>query len=125
MAPDVIRVILADDHSVVRVGLRAVLGAAKDIEVVGEARNGREAVALVEQANPDVVVMDLDMPELDGASAMKEMIAKGFSARVLILTMHAEDEYLIPLMQAGAAGYLVKSAADRELVDAVRAIAHG
>jgi len=80
---------------------------------------------MAERFNPDVVIMDLDMPEVDGTEATKQMLAKGLSARVLILTMHVEEEYLIPLMEAGAGGYLVKSAADRELVDAVRAIAHG
>ena len=125
MTGDTIRVILADDHTVVRAGLRAVLGAAKDIEVIGEAKNGREAVAMAERFNPDVVIMDLDMPEVDGTEATKQMLAKGLAARVLILTMHVEEEYLIPLMEAGAGGYLVKSAADRELVDAVRALAHG
>jgi DNA-binding NarL/FixJ family response regulator len=125
MTGDLIRVILADDHAVVRAGLRAVLGAAKDIEVIGEAKNGRDAVAMTERFTPDVVVMDLDMPELDGTGATKEIIAKGLAARVLILTMHSEEDYLVPLLEAGAAGYLVKSAADRELVDAVRAVAHG
>jgi two-component system, NarL family, response regulator NreC len=125
MTGDLIRVVLADDHSVVRAGLRAVLGVAKDIEVIGEARSGREAVTLAERFNPDVIVMDLDMPELDGTAATKEIVAKGLAARVLVLTMHTEDDYLVPLIEAGAAGYLVKSAADRELVDAVRAVAHG
>jgi two-component system, NarL family, response regulator NreC len=125
MTNDLIRVVLADDHVVVRAGLRAVLGAAKDIEIIGEARNGREAVAMTERFQPDVVVMDLDMPDTDGVTATKEIVSKGLSARVLVLTMHAEEDYLIPLMEAGAAGYLVKSAADRELVDAVRAVAHG
>ncbi len=125
MTVDLIRVILADDHVVVRAGLRAVLGAAKDIEVIGEAKNGREAVAMVERFKPDVVVMDLDMPDTDGVAATKEIVSKGLVARVLVLTMHAEEDYLVPLMEAGAAGYLVKSAADRELVDAVRAVAHG
>jgi DNA-binding NarL/FixJ family response regulator len=125
MTDDIIRVVLADDHAVVRAGLKAVLGAARDIEVIGEAKNGLEAVTLAERFKPDVVVMDLSMPELDGASATREIIKKGLAARVLILTMHTEDDYLVPLMEAGAAGYLVKSAADRELVDAVRAVAHG
>jgi DNA-binding NarL/FixJ family response regulator len=120
-----IRVVLADDHAVVRAGLKAVLSAARDIEVVAEAKNGRVAVNLVERFKPDVVVMDLSMPELDGTAATKEIIEKGLSVRVLILTMHAEEDYLVPLMEAGAAGYLVKSVADRELVDAVRAVAHG
>src|SRR5512144_1475576 len=125
MTGDIIRVVLADDHAVVRAGLKAVLGAARDIEVIGEAKNGLEAVTLAERFKPDVVVMDLSMPELDGASATREIIKKGLAARVLILTMHTEDDYLVPLMEAGAAGYLVKSAADRELVDAVRAVARG
>jgi DNA-binding NarL/FixJ family response regulator len=125
MTSDLIRVVLADDHVVVRAGLRAVLGAAKDIEIIGEARNGREAVAMAERFHPDVVVMDLDMPDTDGVTATKEIMSKGLAARVLVLTMHSEEDYLVPLMQAGAAGYLVKSAADRDLVDAVRAVAHG
>lgn len=125
MSADVIRVILADDHSVVRAGLRAVLGTAKDIEVVGEASSGREAVALVEQLKPDVVVMDLSMDDMDGTAATREITAKSLATRVLVLTMHEEEDYLVPVIEAGAAGYLVKSVADRELVDAVRMIAHG
>jgi len=125
MTNDIIRVVLADDHVVVRAGLRAVLGAAKDIEIIGEARNGREAITMVERFQPDVVVMDLDMPDTDGVTATKEIVTKGLPSRVLVLTMHAEEDYLVPLMEAGAAGYLVKSAADRDLVDAVRAVAHG
>ena len=125
MTGDVIRVVIADDHAVVRAGLRAVLGSAKDIEVIGEARTGVEALAMAERYKPDVVIMDLGMPEMDGTAATKEIVAKGLTSRVLILTMQAEEDYLVPLMEAGAAGYLVKSVADRELVDAVRAIAHG
>ena len=122
---DQIRVILADDHAVVRAGLKAVLGAAKDIAVVGEASNGRDVVAFAERLNPDVVVMDLSMGDTDGLMATKELVAKGPRPRVLVLTMHAEEEYLVRALEAGAAGYLVKSAADRELVDAVRAVAYG
>jgi len=125
MLTDLIRVVLADDHTVVRAGLKAVLGTAKDIDVVGEARDGKEAVALVERFKPDVVVMDLSMAGMDGTAATKEIVAKGLATRVLILTMHPEEDYLVPLLEAGAAGYLVKSAADRELVDAVRAVANG
>ena len=123
--PDVIRVILADDHLVVRAGLKALLGTAKDIEVVGEATNGRDALALVERLAPDIAVLDLDMPQVDGLAATKELVARGSKTRVLILTMHTEDEYLITLLEAGASGYLVKNAADRELADAVRAVAAG
>ncbi|MGV3710006.1 MAG: response regulator [Gemmatimonas sp.] len=122
---DEIRVLLADDHAVVRAGLKAVLGTARDIAVVGEARNGREAVDTAMRLNPHVVVMDLSMDVLDGVAATRELRQQNSNARVLILTMHAEDEYLIPALEAGAAGYLVKSAADRELVDAVRAVANG
>ncbi|MCC6928768.1 MAG: response regulator transcription factor [Gemmatimonadaceae bacterium] len=125
MTSDLIRVVLADDHTVVRAGLKAVLGTAKDIDVVGEAKDGREAIALVDRFKPDVVVMDLSMAGMDGTAATKEIVAKGVSTRVLILTMHPEEDYLVPLLEAGAAGYLVKSAADRELVDAVRAVAKG
>lgn len=123
--PDVIRVILADDHLVVRAGLKALLGATKDIQVVGEATNGVDALALVERLTPDVAVFDLDMPQMDGAAATRELVARNTATRVLILTMHDEDEYLVSLLEAGAAGYLVKNAADRELADAVRAVASG
>ena len=125
MSGDLIRVLLADDHTVVRAGLKAVLGTARDIDVIGEARNGVEAVAMVDRFNPDVVVMDLSMDVKDGTAATKEIVAKGGDTRVLILTMHPEEDFLVPLLEAGAAGYLVKSAADRELVDAVRAVAKG
>jgi two-component system, NarL family, response regulator NreC len=125
MPGDVIRVVLADDHTVVRTGLKAVLAAAKDIDVVGEAKDGREAIALVERYKPDVVVMDLAMDGTDGLAATEEIIAKQHPSRVLVLTMHEEEEYLVPVLKAGAAGYLVKTAADRELVDAIRAVAHG
>ena len=94
-----IRVVLVDDHNVVRAGLKAVLGTANDIEVIGEGSTGKEAISLAERLDPDVIVMDLSMGEMDGAEATKELI--------------------------GASGYLVKSAADRELIDAVRAVAHG
>ncbi|HET7585575.1 MAG TPA: response regulator transcription factor [Gemmatimonadaceae bacterium] len=122
---DLIRVVLADDHAIVRAGLKAVLGTARDIDVVGEASNGREAIALVERFNPDVVVMDLSMAEMDGIAATKALAAREHPPQVLVLTMHAEEEYLVPLLEAGASGYLVKSAADRDLVDAVRTVAHG
>ncbi len=125
MTLEAIRVVLADDHAVVRAGLRAVLGTAKDIVVVGEATDGREAEALVDRLDPDVLVTDLAMGEHDGLATTKALVARGARVRVLVLTMHPEEEYLVPVLEAGASGYLVKSAADRELVDAVRAVAHG
>jgi DNA-binding NarL/FixJ family response regulator len=121
----VISVVLVDDHAVVKAGLKAVLGSAKDIQVIGEGNNGKDAVSLTKRLDPDVVVMDLSMGEMDGAEATKEIVAMKARSKVLILTMHAEDSYLVPLLEAGASGYLVKSAADRELIDAVRAVAHG
>lgn len=127
MSTSNIRVILADDHAIVRSGLKAVLSAAPDVHVIGEASNGKEAIALAERLRPDVVVMDLTMGEMDGIQATKTIAgdAKESSPRVLVLTMHAEEEYLVPLLEAGASGYLVKSAADRDLIDAVRTVARG
>ena len=125
MISESIRVVLADDHSVVRAGLKAVLGATPDITVIGEASDGREAVELVERLKPDVVVMDLSMPGVDGVAATKEIVASGVGTRVIILSMHAEEDYLVPAMEAGASGYLVKTNADRELVNAIRGVAHG
>jgi DNA-binding NarL/FixJ family response regulator len=121
----VITVVLVDDHAVVRAGLKAVLGTAKDIKVIGEGSTGKDAISLAARLDPDVIVMDLSMGEMDGTAATKELVDSQVRGRILILTMHAEDSYLVPLLEAGASGYLVKSAADRELIDAVRAVAHG
>ena len=125
MRDGTIKVVLVDDHAVVRAGLKAVLGSAKDIQVVGEGSNGKDAISLTERLDPDVIIMDLSMGEMDGATATREIVAKGARSKILILTMHAEDSYLVALLEAGALGYLVKSAADRELIDAVRAVAAG
>jgi len=122
---DLIRVVVADDHAVVRSGLKAVLGSARDIEVVAEAGSGREAIAAVDRFHPDVVLMDLTMADTDGLTATKTITDQGSTTRVLVLTMHTEEEYLVQVLQAGAAGYVVKSAADRELLDAVRTVARG
>lgn len=125
MSDDLIRVILADDHAVVRAGLRAVLGAAKDMLVVGEASSGPEAVALAERLTPDVVIMDLSIGEVDGGQATKMILEKGIPSRVLIMTMHPEEDYLVPMLEAGASGFLPKTAPDRDLLDAVRTVARG
>lgn len=125
MRDGTIKVVLVDDHAVVRAGLKAVLGSAKDIQVIGEGSNGKDAISLTERLDPDVIIMDLSMGEMDGATATREIVAKGARSKILILTMHAEDSYLVALLEAGASGYLVKSAADRELIDAVRAVAAG
>lgn len=125
MINDIITVVLADDHAVVRAGLKAVLSTAKDMRVVGEASNGIEAIGIVKRTDPDVLVMDLSMPQMDGIEATRQLTGAGVRTRILILTMHSPDEALIPLVEQGVAGFLHKTAADRELVDAVRAVAHG
>jgi two-component system response regulator NreC len=122
---DPIRVCIADDHGVVRTGLKAMLGAATDIVVVGEAEDGEEAVALAEHLKPDVIVMDLSMGNMDGAAATRAIVDRGLRTRVLVLTVHAEDDWVLPALEAGAAGYVMKGAADRELVKAVRMVARG
>jgi len=135
MRPDLIRVVLVDDHQIVRAGLKAVLSTAKDITVVGEGGTGRDAIALAERVDPHVIVMDLSMPDMDGLTATRELQkanalrtptpGEPITRRVLVLTMHTEDEHLVALLEAGAGGYLLKSVADRELVDAVRTVAAG
>ncbi len=120
-----IRVVLVDDHAIVRTGLKAVLGSAPQIDVVGEAAGGHAAVALLAKTAADVVVMDLSMADGDGIAATRVITAAPDGPRVLVLTMHAEEAYLEAVLEAGASGYLVKSAADRELVDAVTAVARG
>ena len=120
-----IRVVIADDHAVVRLGLRTLLDSAADIQVVGEAANGVEALALCRELTPDVVLMDLSMGGLDGAAATRALAAESSRTRVLVLTMHDEEEYLIPLLDAGAAGYVVKDAVSTELLEAIRTVAAG
>ncbi len=121
-----IRVVLVDDHAIVRTGLRAVLGAAPEIEVVGEASSGAEATSLLSRLAADVVVMDISMANGDGIGATRA-ITRGHpdAPRVLVLTMHAEEAYLAAVLDAGATGYLTKGTADRELVQAVRTVARG
>jgi DNA-binding NarL/FixJ family response regulator len=116
-----IRVLVVDDHAVVREGLRTFLGLQDGIEVVGEAGDGRAAVAAAERLEPDVVLMDLVMPGLDGVGAMRELRRRLPRCRVIVLTSYAEDDRLLPAIQAGAAGYLLKNVQPRELARAVRA----
>jgi len=120
-----IRVLLADDHAVLRAGLRALLSAEPDIEVVGEAADGQEAVALVEWLKPDVVVMDITMPRLDGLRATRQITTHHPEIRVLVLTMHAEEQYLLQVLEAGGSGYVVKNSADRDLLEAIRVVHRG
>ncbi len=121
--PDAIRILIADDHAVLRAGLKALLESEEDLRVVGEASNGREAVEKTQQMKPDIVVMDLSMPELDGLEATKEIAALKQGTRVLVLTMHAEEEYLLPVLEAGGSGYVRKTSADEDLTNAIRTVA--
>ena len=120
-----IRVLLVDDHAVLRVGLKALLATIPDITVVGDVSNGLQAVELAERLLPDVVVLDLDMPGGDGATATRALCAMTRAPKVLILSMHAEEDQLIPLLEDGATGYLSKEAAGRDLVAAIRVVASG
>ena len=125
MSDGVINVILADDHAVVRSGVRQFLASARDIRVIAEASDGQEAVDLTSRLRPDVLVMDVSMGPMDGITAAAKVREQTPDTRVLMLTMHSEEEYLASALRAGASGFLVKSAADRELIDAVRALACG
>jgi DNA-binding NarL/FixJ family response regulator len=120
-----IRVILADDHAVVRDGLRVLLEAQSDLEVVGAAANGRQAVRLVHDLHPDVVVMDIAMPELNGIEATQQIHDASPSTQVLVLSMHSTTEHIFRALQAGARGYLLKDSAGAEVVDAVRVVYAG
>ena len=118
---ETIRVLVVDDHAVVREGLRTFLSLQDGIDVVGEAGDGREAVAMAERERPDVVLMDLVMPRLDGVQAMRELRARVPRARVIVLTSFLDDDRLLPAIRAGAAGYLLKNVEPSELARAVRA----
>ena len=120
-----IRVLIADDHAVVRQGLRAFLEVQDDIEVVGEADNGAEAVKLTEALAPDVVVMDLVMPRVDGVEAIRQIRAAGAVGKVIVLTSFADDQKVFAAVRAGAAGYLLKDVSPRELAEAIRTVNRG
>src|SRR3990170_1424126 len=122
---DCIRVLIADDHPVVRQGLRTFLELQDDIEIVGEAADGERAVALVEQLVPDVVLMDLVMPNVDGIEAIRRVRAKSPTTKVIVLTSFADDRMVFPAVKAGAAGYLLKDAKPQELVTAIRTVYRG
>lgn len=120
-----LRVVLVDDHPVVRAGLRALLNSEPDMEIVGEAGNGVQAVEIARELQPDVVVMDISMPEMDGLEATRRIKARSGPCQVLFLTVHAHERYLFPVLKAGAAGYVLKSTMDTELVEAIRTVARG
>src|SRR6185369_2320109 len=120
-----LRILLADDHTVVRQGLRKLLEERPDWEVIAEAGDGREAVRLAEQHKPDVAILDVAMPLLNGIEATRQITKRAPSTRVLVLSMHADEAYVTQILQAGAAGYLLKDSADVDLLQAVTAIAEG
>lgn len=120
-----IRVMIVDDHAIVRQGLRTLLELIPDIEVAGEAANGRLAVEAVPALKPDVVLMDLKMPEMDGITATQAICALGLNTRVIALTSFLEDESLVPAIQAGAISFLLKDVQPNELIEAIRAAARG
>ena len=121
----IIRLLIADDHPVVRDGLRGIFEASGEFEVAGEAANGREAVDRAAALRPDVVLMDLRMPELDGVSAIRALAERGVDARVLVLTTYDTDTDVVPAIEAGATGYLLKDSPPEELLRGVRAAARG
>ena len=120
-----IKVLIADDHAVVREGTRRILEQEPDMEVVGEAGDGEEAVNLATSLKPDVAIIDIAMPKLDGIEATKRIKATWPSINVLILSAYDDDQFIFSLLEAGAAGYLLKSIRSRELIDAIRAVYSG
>ncbi len=122
---DKIRVFLTDDHTILREGIRTLLQKVPDIEVVGEAGDGGEAVTKVEQLVPDVVLMDITMPGMSGLEATRQIKQKYPQVKVLILTIHETNQYLSQMLQAGASGYVVKTTANSELISAIRAVHQG
>ena len=120
-----VRVLLVEDHEVVRAGLRALLEATERVEVVGEASSGEEAVSKARTLEPDIVIMDLAMPGMDGVEATRRITALNLETKILVLTVHDEEEFLLPALDAGAAGFLNKSVADTDLVGAIEAIVRG
>lgn len=120
-----IRVLICDDHTILREGIRLLLNAQPDVEVVGEAVDGREAVEKAHECKPDVILMDIAMPLLNGLEATRQIRRDNPNARVLVLTMYESDEYISQMLEAGAAGYVLKKVAGSELVYAIRAVYQG
>lgn len=122
---DPIRILLADDHTIVRNGLRLLIEKEQDLMVIGEAENGLQALEMVLRLRPDVSVLDVSMPDFNGVEAARQIRAVWTEARLLALTMHSEDDYLLRFVEAGGMGYVHKSAADRDLITAIRRVARG
>jgi two-component system response regulator NreC len=122
---DEIKVLLVDDHAVLRAGLTALLDAEDDLHVIGEASNGEDAIELARTLRPDVVIMDLSMPGLGGLEATRRISALELGVKILVLTAHAEEEYLFPVLDAGGSGYVTKTRADDDLISAIREVSRG
>jgi DNA-binding NarL/FixJ family response regulator len=123
--PETIRLVLADDHAILRAGLSALLSLEPDMDVVAEVSTGEEALARARTLRPDVVVMDLDMPGMGGLEATRQIAALEQETRVLVLTSHAEADYLLPVLEAGGSGFVQKTHAEQELIAALRVVAGG
>ncbi len=122
---EIIRILIADDHAVVREGLRSLIGTEDGMTVIGEAANGREAVSLFRALQPDVVLMDLVMPEMDGIQAIREITRLNHQARILALTSFSDDDKVFPAIKAGALGYLLKDSSPQDLLRAIRHVHRG
>lgn len=123
MAP--IRVILADDHVVVRIGIRNLLSRSPDISVIGEASNGVEAIQLVNELTPDVLLLDMEMPELDGVEVARRLRTAKSSVKILALSAYNDKQYILSMFDQGASGYLTKDEAPEKIIEAVRGVANG
>lgn len=122
---EIIRVLVVDDHTIIRKGIRAVLDLVPDVDLVGEAENGRQAVVKDQELSPDVILMDLMMPEMDGIECIKQIKAKRPAARILVLTNFAGEEMIFPAIKAGAMGYHLKDSTPEALIDAIRQVNRG
>ncbi len=120
-----IHILLADDHTILRAGLRMMLNAQSDFEVIGEAQDGRQAIQEAQRLQPDVILMDITMPDMNGIEATRQIKKLLPETKVLILTMHEHDEYVFQALRAGASGYMLKEAADTDLISALRVIQNG
>jgi DNA-binding NarL/FixJ family response regulator len=120
-----IRVLIADDHAIMRVGIKNILSRSSDISVIGEANNGAEAIQLIDELNPDVLVLDMEMPVMDGVEVARRLQAMNSPVRILVLSAYDDRQYIIEMLKMGAAGYLIKDEAPEVIVEAVLGIANG
>lgn len=122
---ETIKIILADDHTLIRAGLKALLSFSPEFEVIGEADDGLSAIHQVEEKHPDILILDLSMPNMSGIDCIKEIRSRGLHCNILVLTMYDDEEYIKEVMRSGADGYLLKKSADSELIAAIHKIYHG